>query len=168
MSFFGRLPEVSDDELLARFITVERWIRDDRTVRQDAFIPPKDHNLSVTRHRRLSQKQLWKIGQAVAGAVSQTRAAQLTGRADLAVAMVAKVAAVTKTKLRTEAAPIAANRNHAHVTGWPLDKPTQKIIAQELAAAASFVPKPDDSQWDCLCKPSQIWIRIMRWLGPAW
>jgi hypothetical protein len=86
----------------------------------------------------------------------------LTGRADLAVATVVKVAAVTKTKLRTEAAPIAANRNHAHVTGWPLDKPTQKIIAQELAAAASFVPKPDDSQWDCLCKPSRIWIRIMR------
>jgi hypothetical protein len=31
--------------------------------------------------------------------------------------------------------------NHASISGWPADKPGQKIIALELAAAAQFVPK---------------------------
>jgi len=31
------------------------------------------------------------------------------------------------------------------VLGWPTDKPSQKILALELAAAARFVPKPMDA-----------------------
>jgi hypothetical protein len=31
--------------------------------------------------------------------------------------------------------------NHANVTEWPAEKPVQKIIAQEIAAAVKFVPK---------------------------
>ncbi len=133
MSTPGQLPPVSADELLARFVTVGSWVRADKTVRQDAFIPPKDLNLSVTRHLHLSPEQLWKTGQAVANARLHTT---LFGCADLA------VFAVTKTALRVEPAPIAGNPQHAHITGWPLDKPAQKNIAQELAAAATFVPAP--------------------------
>jgi hypothetical protein len=31
------------------------------------------------------------------------------------------------------------NPNHADVSSWPADKPAQKIIALEIAAAAVFV-----------------------------
>jgi hypothetical protein len=135
MSGHGHLPPVSPDERLARFITVEKWIRADHTVRQDAFIPPKDLNLSVTRHLHMSQEQLWQIGQAVADAISEKRHAKLFGRADLT------AVACTGINLRVEPFPIPGNPQHTHVTGWPLDKPAQKSIAQQLAAAASFVSK---------------------------
>jgi len=135
MIAFGPLPQVAADELLARFVAVEKWIRADNTIRQDAFIPPRDLNLSVTRHRLLSEEQLWEIGQTVANAVSQKQPARLFGRADVS------VAAVAKTALRAEAVPVAANPNHAHIIGWPQDKPKQKFIAQQLAAAATFVAK---------------------------
>lgn len=131
----GHLPPVSPDERLARFVTVEKWIRADNTVRQDAFIPPKDLNFSVTRHLQLSEDRLWEIGKAVADTISEKHHAKLFGRADLT------VAAVAKTALQTESAPVPGNPHHAHITGWPQDKPAQKNIAQQLAAAAVFVAK---------------------------
>jgi hypothetical protein len=39
--------------------------------------------------------------------------------------------------------PIPEPKNHANITGWPADKPSQKIISQELAAEARFVSKAD-------------------------
>jgi hypothetical protein len=59
--------EIDDDEWLARFILYSRWIRgSDNTVKQDAFIPPQDSELSVTRHLDLSEEELWQAGQVVA------------------------------------------------------------------------------------------------------
>jgi hypothetical protein len=49
-------------------------------------------------------------------------------------------------ELRVVAAPILPeNLNHANVTGWPSEKPTQKIIAQQIAAAAgkALTPPPN-------------------------
>lgn len=135
MSGDGSLPPTSANEWLARFVTVKGWIRADNTVRQDAFIPPRDLNLSVTRHLKLTQDQLWEIGQDVVDAISEKHHASLFGRADLTVAAVAKAA------LRTESAPIPTNPQHTHITGWPQDKPTQKSVAQQLAAEAEFVAK---------------------------
>jgi hypothetical protein len=124
-------------ELLARFITADGWIRADRTIKQDAFMPPKDLEFSVTRHLGLTQEEIWKLGQAVVDEIAKKRAATLHGRADL-------LAEITiQQNLRTVAHPLEGNANHAHVIGWPSDKPAQKIIAQQLAAAAVFVtPAP--------------------------
>jgi len=47
-------PAVSDDELRARFITTGIWVRQDKSIRPDAFAPPNDLNLSVTRRRALA------------------------------------------------------------------------------------------------------------------
>ena len=126
------LPPITADELLARFVTVDKWLRADRTLRQDAFIPPRDLQLSVTRHINLSEADLWSIGQRVADQVAKTPKAPLHGRADI------RARQVSAQKLITEAAPVPDNRNHAHLTGWPNEKPAQKIIAQELAAAAVY------------------------------
>ena len=133
MSGDGSLPPMSANEWLARFVTVKGWIRADNTIRQDAFIPPRDLNLSVTRHLKLSQDQLWKIGQGVVDAISEKHHARLFGRADLT------AGAVLKAALRTEPAPIPGNPHHTHIAGWPTDKPAQKNIAQQLAAGAKFV-----------------------------
>ena len=127
------LAALAPDELLARFITSSRWIRTgDHTVKQDAFIPYPYPDLSVTRHKDLSIPELWKIGQEVA----QQRPATLHGRADLTVEH------VSEQKLCVEAQPVPENLNHASITGWPTDKPSQKMFAQELAANARYVAKP--------------------------
>lgn len=123
------LPPVTDDELLARFVLFRKWIRNDQTVRQDAFIPYPYPNLSVTRHIGLSESELWQLGQSVA----DKRALPLYGRADV------PVRAIKSRFLDIE--PTPEPRNHANITGWPIDKPRQKMIAQQIAAAAEFVPK---------------------------
>ena len=134
MSAEDRLPPVSPDEWLARFITKDKWVRPDKTLRQDAFIPPRDLKLSVTRHLGLSEDDLWNLGQRIADVIAKKRTAGLTGRADITVQQVAGQ------NLNTEAAPLSLNLNHAHIVGWPA-KPAQKTVAQELAAIAKFVPR---------------------------
>lgn len=129
------LPPVADDEWLARFIWFRNRVRQDQTVKPDAFIPPKDLQLSVTRHINLSEEELWNIGQRVAEQAANTPKVPLHGRADLC------VRDVSAQKLRTEAAPRDDNRNHAHIIGWPLEKSARKIIAQELAEKAIFRPR---------------------------
>lgn len=126
--------EVADGELLARFVVRRWWINsDDQTPKQDAFIPPKDLNLSVTRHTGLSQPELWERGNDVA----VVRGLILYGRADISALLVRNQA------LTVQSAPSARNRNHAHLSGWPTDKPSQKIIAAELARSAQYVPKQE-------------------------
>ena len=124
---------ISDDEWLARFVVFGRWVRENGTVRPDAFVPPPDLNLSVTRHLALSDEQLWARGADVASA----RNANLTGRADLRAAAVRSLS-----PLNVLEATIAGNPEHAHIVGWPADKPSQKMLAQQLAASAKFIPAP--------------------------
>jgi hypothetical protein len=124
-------PSVADDELVARFILFSAWYRKDQTLKPDCFIPYPYPDLSVTRHWGLSEAALWQIGQATASA----RPAMLYGRADL------KAVEIRRQKLQVDAAPLPDNLHHANITGWPPDKPMQKTIAQELAAAAKFVAR---------------------------
>ena len=124
------LLHVSDNESLARFIFQRNHIRGDQTVKPNAFIPHPWPNLSVTRHVGLTEEELWETGKEIA----EDRPATLYGRAD--------IHASTITKQSLSIIPTATPRNHANITGWPPDKPSQKIIAQEIAAAARFVPPP--------------------------
>ena len=102
-------PSVANEEWLARFIISSRWVREDHTVRQDAFIPHPHLDLSVTRHRDLSTDQLWRVGQAIADA----RPATLYGRADVAAEQ------VRRQKLQVEARPVPENLNRALLVGRP-------------------------------------------------
>jgi hypothetical protein len=122
-------------DLLARFITAKVWVRKDGTIRQDAFMPPKDLNLSVTRHLRLSEEDLWRIGQAIVLKIGEGRTAALLGRADL------HDHEVTRLALNTVPAPRPGNPNHVHITGWPAEKPKQKTLALNLAAVARYIAK---------------------------
>lgn len=126
---------VEDNEWLARFVLFSKWVRGsgpDKTIRPDAFIPHPYPDLSVTRHKNLSAQELWRVGRNIA----ELRPATLYGRADI------YTAEVRQQSLDVEPRPVANNPNHATVIGWPTDKPAQKIVAQELAARACFVPMP--------------------------
>ena len=129
MSDDSKLPPVRDDELLSRFVLFSSWIRGNQTIRPDAFIPHPYPDLSVTRHVGLLESELWQIGQTVA----DNRPARLYGRADV------QALIIKAQSLRIE--PTPEPRNHANVTGWPADKPRQKIIAIEIASVAQFVSK---------------------------
>jgi hypothetical protein len=132
----GGAAAVSDAELLARFIVFENRVRADGTIKGDAFIPPPDLELSVTRHGDTSEDQLWERGAIVSAAVSRV----LVGRADVSCATVRGVR-----PLNAVPAPLPEDLHHAHVVGWPpsAEKPRQKVLAMSLAAAAKFVRCPE-------------------------
>lgn len=129
----SNVPPVGADELLARFVLQRSHIRSsDRTIKPDALIPHPRADLSVTRHLMATEVELWSVGQDVAN----TRGKTLYGRGDFSAVMCANQ------RLVVQAAPLANNPNHANVRGWPAEKPLQKIIAQQVAAATKFVEAP--------------------------
>ena len=129
---------IPDAEKLARFVLSADHLRADGTVRPNAFIPHPHPDLSVTRHAELPERELWSRGHAVAAEVRAklTRLLPLLGRADVTADV------YLKQTLRLESAPVPGNPEHVNITGWPADKPAQKIIAQEIAVRAHFVPVP--------------------------
>ena len=122
---------VTSDEQLARFMFFRNRLRQDWTVRPDEFMPHPYPDLSVTRHLHLTETELWNIGQHVA----QQRKKTLLARADV------QANDFQQHRLRVVAAPVNGNPNHANVTDWPAEKPAQKIIAQQIAAAAGKARK---------------------------
>jgi hypothetical protein len=124
------IPDVEPEELLARYILQRSYIRSDQSLRPNAFIPHPHLDLSVTRHRQATVDEIWACGNDVAAECGKT----LYGRADFT------AAAALKQYLSVVAARLDNNPNHANISGWPPDKPSQKMIALELAAAATFVP----------------------------
>ena len=123
---------VANDEMLARYVFYSKWIREDKTVRPECFIPPPNLELSVTRHRGISEAQLWQIGEQVAQEVQRP----LYGRADVLSQVVRDF------KLEPVSSPTENNRNHVNIVGWPAKKPEQKSYAQKLAADSAYVPVP--------------------------
>src|SRR5438046_1693154 len=117
----NNVPAVAHDELLARFIFQRSHYRQDGSVKQDAFMPPANLELSVTRHLLATESEIWTVGRQI----GVKRKITLHGRAD------ASTSALLP-RLSVVAAPINGNPNHANVLGWPADKPAQKIIAQEI------------------------------------
>lgn len=122
---------VADEERLARFVLTERHIRKtDGTVRAEAFAPFKHVEMSVTRHRDLSEEELWAMGRQVA----EARTLPLLGRADFL--------ASEAHEQNLDVKPAEPPRNHANVIGWPPEKPAQMIRALEIASRATYIANP--------------------------
>lgn len=122
---------INDNELLARFIVSKRWIKSsDHAIRFNAFMPPPDRELSVTRHLDLSEKELWRRGNSVALQMQK----ELHGRADISVIQ------TRAQKIDVVPDPLPDNANHACLIDWPTEKEKQILIAKEIAASANFVP----------------------------
>ncbi len=73
------IPPVDDEEILARYVFPSKALRGDGTIKPDVFIPYKHRELSVTRHREATQKEIWNIGQDIADQTGKT----LRGRVDI-------------------------------------------------------------------------------------
>ena len=125
---------VEDDEKLARIILVEKHVRrENMTLKPEAFLPYKHVELSVIRHRELTECELWEISHEVAAKRGRT----LVGRGDF-LARVARTQNLDAVAAEGPEMP----RNHADIVGWPPEKPIQMIRAVEIAASASFVATP--------------------------
>lgn len=124
---------VADDEILARFVFTKRHI--DRKganlrAKPEAFAPYRHTDMSVTRHRDISEDEVWDLGRAV----GQARDLELLGRADF----IARSARAESLEIEPEEPP----KNHANVSGWPAEKPAQMIRALVLAAEAEYFVVP--------------------------
>jgi len=125
-------------ETLARFVLYSNRVRADGTLKPDLFIPHPYPDLSVTRHIGLSGPSIWQIGRMIA----QSGRKPLYGRGDL------EASAFVDHKLIVVAdnPPDPANPNHANIRGWPGEKASQKILAQQISALATYTPAPPNSQ----------------------
>jgi hypothetical protein len=128
------VPEVGDGETVTRYLMFGKWYRKDQTIKYEAFIPPDDLELSVTRLLEAAVSELWDVGARVATQAGRN----LHGRADLAVQR------FFSQQLRVQADVLDDNPNHAKVTGWPSDKAQQIIVAKQLAATPGLrrIPNP--------------------------
>jgi hypothetical protein len=132
---------VTPDELLARYILFSGWFRKNLTVRPDAFIPPTNLELSVTRHIHFTEEDIWRLGNQVAA----QRTLPLYGRADV------KTSDITSQGLDVVPDPVEPdnpdhpkhNPNHANIVNWPTGKDARKMRALEIANVARFVANPD-------------------------
>jgi hypothetical protein len=137
---------VEDDERLARTILTERHVRKDvraekLTPKPEAFLPFSRVELSVIKHREISEAELWAIGREVSAmreAGDQSgRNFPLVGRGDFR--------ARDARELKLDVKPVEGlglPRNHANIVGWPPEKPAQMMRAVEIAARATFVLPP--------------------------
>jgi hypothetical protein len=133
---------VLPDEILARFVFLDGWIRADGTVKQNAFIPrPSPHlDLSVVRHTGLESSELWKIGEDIVNSRAPSpQPIMLRGRADVRAGAVLAISDPKSLRLcPTPPPPI----NHVDILGWPEEKSAQKIIAAQIAAVSKYISKP--------------------------
>lgn len=130
MLSFENIPSISNEEILARYITHKREFRRDGTVKPTLFVPYKHVELSVNRHLECSEDEIWQFGIQVA----TRRSRKLIARCDVAVSACAE-----KVALKVKASPLQEdnNPNHADIYGYPEKKNEQLSIAQKLVACAS-------------------------------
>lgn len=121
-----QIPDVADNELLARFIVNSNEKRTDGMVTPKLFLPYKWVELSVNRHREATLEETWQVGVEVAAARNKS----LYGLANI------RASQCRIQKLDVVPAPILPdNPNHANITGYPAAKEDQMAIANELAAS---------------------------------
>ena len=133
----GDVP-VEDDEILARMILTAKYMRKDArteklTPKPEAFLPYKHVELSVIRHRDLTEGELLEIGREVAA----KRDLPLLGCGDFS-ARDARAQNLDAVPAEGPKLP----RNHADIVGWPPEKPAQMLRAAQIAALATFVAAP--------------------------
>ena len=122
----NNVPDVADNELLARFILNSNETRDDGTVKPKLFLPYRRIELSVNRHREATSDETWQVGRDVATA----RSKQLYGLSNI------RASSCRIETLDVAATPILANNpNHADIVGYPPKKEDQMSLATKIAAA---------------------------------
>jgi len=121
---------IGANENLSRFIfSTKHFSRQPLRVKAEAYMPSQGQ-VSVFRVDGLIATQIWEIGDEIA----EKRDRTLYARGDI------KAREVGRSGL--DILPAEPPPRHANIVGWPEnDKPRQKLIALQLAAVATLVPK---------------------------
>jgi hypothetical protein len=114
---------VGASESLSHYL-FRKELRPDDTVKPEAVMPFPHEGLSTTRHRNLTEDEVWESGRVVAAKQGRT----LAGRADF-----------MKADLPSglDAIPSEPPRNHADIVGWPSERSGQ--MAQALMLSGKCV-----------------------------
>ncbi len=137
------VPDVEQDEMLARFVLEKKLIYyEDKSAKPRLFYPYKYVELSVNRHRDCIESEVWEFGFGVA----KFRNKQLHGRCDITVAdCTFDSLSVIAKPIKNDPKGVPDNPNHSNIVGYPDNKEDQMSLAQKLAARASKqVVPPDD------------------------
>jgi hypothetical protein len=135
----NNIPDVADNELLARFIVNSNEKRGDGNVTHRLFMPYKHVELSANRHREATQDETWQVGFDVARQRNRT----LYGLANI------RASKCRIDKLDVVPNPILPNNpNHANINGYPPAKEDQMALATELAASieGTWIEPQDGAQ----------------------
>ena len=115
-------------ETLTRYILNKKHTRPgDNSIRYNLFLPNTNGDTSVFRISGISEKEVWEIG---VKQVAETQDKSLYGRGDILDSN------VLANRLTIET--IGNHPRHANITGWPKEKPEQRLIAMELARDAKL------------------------------
>lgn len=153
------VPDVDDEEILARFATGKRAVRADGTLKDNELLPPPSGKLSVMRHLEATEQEIWDEGREVA----RLRAKKLVGRIDLNAGecrrvglQVIKAPLVADPPSKPEPQRRLANPNHADlvfptaaaaIARAPLPKADLMAIAKALVAnGLRVIPPPIDTE----------------------
>lgn len=142
----SNVPAVESAETVARFFFKRDFNQTTKHPKQDAFIPPpRDLDLSVTRHRDASIAEIWLIGRDVER--QRSVKAAIEGRSPIVLVGCGNllVSNYEQHGLNAIANAEPANPNHALILGWPENKEEQKKIALALASICDFQPIPATS-----------------------
>ena len=130
------VPDIEDDEMLARFIvagqstkSLRKYVRENNTVKPQLFLPYKHVELSVNRHRDCDECEIWDFGQAIA----EYRKMDFYGRSDIAVGSCTfDELSVVATPIRDHPQAVPDNPNHADIVGFPAAKEDQLSLASSV------------------------------------
>jgi len=153
------VPDVGDEEILARFAIWKRAVRADGTLKDNELIPPPSGKLSVMRHLEATEQDIWDEGREVA----RLRAKELVGRIDLNAGecrrvglQVIRAPLVADPPSKPEPRRRLANPNHADlvfptaaaaIPRAPLPKADLMAIAKALVAnGLRVIPTPIDTE----------------------
>ncbi|GDX95582.1 hypothetical protein LBMAG47_12460 [Planctomycetia bacterium] len=153
------VPDVGDEEILARFAIGKRAVRADGTLKDNELIPPPSGKLSVMRHLEATEQDIWDEGREVA----RLRAKELVGRIDLNAGecrrvglQVIRAPLVADPPSKPEPRRRLANPNHADlvfptaaaaIPRAPLPKADLMAIAKALVAnGLRVIPTPIDTE----------------------
>ena len=122
------LDRVDPEENLTRYILhSNNFSVSHGRVKYIVFMPAPNGETSVFRISNLLDNEIWGIGD---HEVAQKRSQPLLGRADILAFHILS----NKLKIVPDNTPL----RHANITGWPIEKSEQKLVAMELAENAQL------------------------------
>jgi hypothetical protein len=127
---------LAPEEIVARGIISSRlYNKETKSLKPAVFDPPRDGNLSVTRHKDMDVAVLWERCRDV---IRNQQGRTLYGRADIS----SKNVTDSGPSMAAVAAWRPHNPGHAHIIGWPTDEALLLEVQTVLAANAVFFPVP--------------------------